>query len=294
MKNVSVSEGVFSPLFDTAFDEADALIAEQIEARRDNGRDLRPLIIGFSGPQGSGKSSTAQRLAARLENGGLAVAVRSLDDFYLRREDRAVLGNTEHPLLTTRGVPGTHDLALLDDIIARLTQAGQDSLTALPSFDKTIDDRAPKAHWPVFRGRPDIILLEGWCIGARPQPAHALRGSVNALEEVEDVDGVWRNYVNDQLADGYARLHRRLDFTVMLRAPSFECVYGWRAEQEAKLARSDGSNAPMTKEQLGRFIAHYERLTRWLMEDAPADLVIDIASDRKPLRWHIRNKINGL
>jgi D-glycerate 3-kinase len=72
----------------------------------------------------------------------------------------------------------------------------------------------------------------------------------------------------------------------MLRAPSFDCVAEWRAQQEAGLDRTaPGAAPPMDSAALTRFVAHYERLTRWMIADAPADLVCDIAEDRTPLRY---------
>lgn len=246
----------------------------------------RTVIIGLCGPQGSGKSSTSQRLAARLQRLGLKAVACSLDDFYLTAARRRELAKEVHPLLATRGVPGTHDLALLNETLARLSNAGEQSTTAISVFDKTTDERAPAARWFRFQGRPDAIILEGWCIGARPQPSDALISPVNVLEEMEDSNGSWRRYVNNQLAESYAELFARLDYRLFLSPPSFESVFVWRAEQEAKLERRlTRSRTPMSERELRRFIAHYERLSRWLMVDEPADLIVQIGEDRTPLTW---------
>lgn len=270
-----------------AFTQADALLAAEIA---DLHRRLdRTIIIGLCGPQGSGKSSTAARLVARLGLLGLTAVSRSLDDFYLTKSERRILCKEVHPLLETRGVPGTHDLKLLRDTLRQLASVAQTDELALPTFDKTRDDRAPVEDWPVFCGRADIIILEGWCVGARPQPPECLHRPINMLEEQEDPDAVWRAFVNEQLADDYAALFADLDLSILLKAPSFDCIFGWRAEQEAKLTRpEDGSRPAMTEGELRRFIAHYERVTRWLMEDEPADLVVEIGADRKPLNWFRR------
>jgi D-glycerate 3-kinase len=141
----------------------------------------------------------------------------------------------------------------------------------------------------MFHGRADAIILEGWCVGARPQPPQDLATPINALEATEDPHGLWRTFVNNQLDGSYAALFARLDFDVMLKAPSFACVFDWRREQETKLERpTNGSRPPMSDDELRRFIAHYERVTRWLMADQPADLVIDIGQDRTPLSWRRR------
>ena len=71
-----------------------------------------PLVLGICGAQGSGKSTLAEALAERLERDGLACAVLSLDDLYLTRAERERLARGVHPLLATRGPPGTHDTSL--------------------------------------------------------------------------------------------------------------------------------------------------------------------------------------
>ena len=245
----------------------------------------RPVLIGLCGPQGSGKSFTAARLVERLQALGCHAVTRSLDDFYLTRVERLERARAVHPLFATRGVPGTHDLPLLEATLDRLTDAGSDTLVPLPSFDKTIDDRAPVPTWPSFCGRPDAIILEGWCVGARPQPDAILARPVNDLERLEDADASWRFEINRQLGGPYAALFHRLDRTYLIKAPSFDVVFQWRAEQEEKLQRpADGLKPPMSGPALRRFIAHYERLTRWLAEDEPADLVLETGVDRRPLR----------
>lgn len=246
----------------------------------------RPVTIGLSGSQGSGKSTTAARLAKRITQKGLSVAVCSLDDFYLTRAEREALSRHVHPLLATRGVPGTHDVALIEETIAALVTACKTSITALPSFDKAADERQAPEDWQRHQGSTDVVLLEGWCIGARPQRDDALADPINELEKNEDSDGRWRQYVNSQLAADYARLFNSFDLKLMLRAPSFACVHGWRKEQELGLRRDGSSARPaMDDAALARFIAHYERLTEWLLKDEPADLIADLDATRVPTQW---------
>lgn len=270
----------------TAFLLGDTLFAAAMEAIY--AARGRPVLVGLCGAQGSGKSTTAQRLAARLADAGRRVAVCSLDDFYLTRIERAGLAQAVHPLLATRGVPGTHDLDLMNATLDALLSATADRSLRLPLFDKAADDRADPARWPVQQGPVEMVLLEGWCIGAGPQARDALDQPVNRLEEEEDAAGVWRGFVNDQLAGPYAQLFARLDLRLMLRAPDFACVQGWRAEQEAGLSRAaQGARAPMTPTELARFIAHYERITRQLLADPPADLIAELDQQRAPMSWRI-------
>ena len=276
--------GLFEPEpgQESAFDAADALVVDELLAC--GVRLGRPVVVGLCGAQGSGKSTMSARLARRLDAAGSPSAVLSLDDFYLTRAERATLGRTVHPLLETRGVPGTHDLALARSTIASL--AGQQAMVAAPRFDKALDDRAAPATWQTYQAPVSVVILEGWCVGARPIPDEDLLQPINALERDEDADGTWRRHVNAALQDDYRTLFNLLDLRVLLRAPDFACVHGWRLEQEMGLARMDSQSMPvMDAPAVARFIAHYERLTRWIIADEPADLVIEIGPDRTPFAW---------
>lgn len=243
-----------------------------------------PMILGVSGAQGAGKSTLTALLATVLtENFGLKVTGFSLDDLYLTYAERNHLAQTIHPLLITRGVPGTHDVALGVRTLEALKGTHPGDETPIPAFDKARNDRRPQREWPVWRGPVDIILFEGWCLGARPQAEEALREPVNDLERHEDPDECWRRYVNAQLAGSYQRLFALLDRLILLKVPNMECVFRWRLEQERKLAERYRSHSGqplrfMDEAELKRFIQHYERLTRWMLEEMPerADVVIHL------------------
>ena len=239
----------------------------------------RPLIVGVNGAQGSGKTTLCRFLEAlMLEHNQRAVTL-SLDDLYLTRAERQAMARDEHHLFATRGVPGTHDVALGAAILDKLL-AGQ-SATA-PRFGKAANDRATDTRVlePV-----EVILFEGWCVGAVPQPAGALRDPINRLEAEEDPDGRWRREVNRRLATDYAELFGRIDLLVMLEVENFEAVRANRLLQEQKLARANpGGTAVMDEAALGRFVMHYERLTRWMLEEMPtrANIVVEIGPDQRP------------
>lgn len=254
-----------------------ALIGEQRRRLR------RTVVIGLCGAQGSGKSSTAGRLAQALATDGCSMAVVSLDDIYYPKQTRAALARRIHPLLRTRGVPGTHDVPLGLEVIANLMSAAPDGATMLPRFDKALDDRLPEAQWETQAGRPDVVLFEGWCVGAVAQPEEALQQPVNDLERLEDGEGTWRRYVNQRLQGDYQSLFALLDFVFFLEAPSFEQVFAWRKEQESHLAARAPGARIMNDSELTRFIAHYERITRQLLAEPQADVVIELARDRTPL-----------
>jgi D-glycerate 3-kinase len=243
------------------------------------------FVVGICGPQGSGKSTAALVIRRLLEQRGLSVATLSLDDLYLPIEAREALARDVHPLLRTRGVPGTHDVALGLAVLDGLAGEGP---TAIPRFDKAADTRAPSETWPVVQGPVDIVLFEGWCVGARPQSAEALRDPVNALERERDPDGAWRGHVNAALAGPYRPLFARLDLLVQFVAPDFETVLAWRQEQERKLRgrlakAGEGAARTMDDATVAAFVQHYERLSRHIAGEMPAraDLVIRLDGDRR-------------
>jgi len=243
--------------------------------------DKRPLLVGINGAQGSGKTTLCRFLETLLIEHNLRTVTLSLDDLYLPRVERIALAADLHPLLATRGVPGTHGVALgeaiLDDLLAGRT-------AALPRFDKAADDRAAMRR--MVEPPIDVVLFEGWCVGAVPQTAEALIEPVNSLERDEDPDGAWRREVNRRLATDYAELFSRIDLLVMIKVESFEAARANRKLQESKLAASHrGGAAIMDDAALDRFLMHYERLTRWMLEEMPGrgDVVIRIGRDQRPL-----------
>ena len=246
-------------------------------------REGAPLLVGLCGAQGSGKSTLAAEVAAGLDGRGVRAAVLSLDDLYLDRAARAALAERQHPLLLTRGPPGTHDVDLGLAILDRFRRGGA---LLLPRFDKAMDAPRPREAWESVAPGLEVLLFEGWCVGARPQTAHALEPPINALERTRDPDGGWRGFVNGALAGPYQRLFAGLDSLVMLAAPGFEVVPGWRAEQERALATAGpGAGGLMSTDELAVFVQHFERLTRHMLAETPAraDLVLRLDERRNVL-----------
>ena len=240
-----------------------------------------PFLLGINGAQGTGKTTLAAYLALSLgEKGNRTVATLSIDDFYLTKAERQQLAETVHPLLTTRGVPGTHDLPMLRDCLARLRELGPGEQHRLPRFDKAVDDRADEASWPTISGPVDLVILEGWCVGSVAEPEAALEEPVNQLEADRDADGQWRRYVNERLRTDYADVFAGLDALVFLQAPGFEAVLRWRIEQERKLAVTAGANTAgvMNETQVKAFIRYFERISLHHLEvvRSNADIVLEL------------------
>ncbi|MFT5335421.1 MAG: D-glycerate 3-kinase [Halioglobus sp.] len=231
----------------------------------------RTLLVAVNGSQGSGKSTLCAYLEMAISTKyGLSVSTLSLDDFYQTRQQRLKLSEGIHPLLATRGVPGTHDMALLSETIDALLDVGPAESVPVPRFDKSSDDRSlepERVDLPV-----NIVLLEGWCLGARPQSWEALVEPVNTLEEIEDPDGVWRTHINAVLERDFLPLYDRVDRWVMLQAPGFDSVYQWRLEQEHKLAQAWSAASGkriMSDEQVERFVEFFRRITQTCLAELP-------------------------
>lgn len=235
--------------------------------------DDRTQVIGINGAQGSGKTTFSTLLQLVLEEGfGLRVVAISIDDIYLSRQERDKLAHTVHPLFATRGVPGTHDVNLGIRVIDSLISASPTQKTPIPRFDKSTDNPFPTSQWDVFVGRPDVILFDGWIVGAEEQPIADLVAPVNDLEKEKDAAAVWRTYVNIQLGTVYKELFSKLDLLVMLQVPSFEKSREWRLLQEKKLRiKSEGRKnlRIMSDEEVDEFVKYYERLTRWMLKSLP-------------------------
>ena len=241
-----------------------------------------PFVLGISGLQGSGKSTLAAGLVAAARARGWDAVSLSLDDVYLTRAEREALATDVHPLLRIRGVPGTHDLALLASTLDGLGVASPDAPVRLPRFDKGRDDRQEPSSWPSVIHPPRLVVFEGWCLGVEPAAnTSELVEPINALERVEDAGGRWRRWVDARLVD-YLPIWGRIDALVLLQAPSWDIVATWRDEAEEPLRRR-GDPAAMDRAALSRFLQHYERISRRALEtmQRKADMVLRLDEQRR-------------
>ena len=240
----------------------------------------RPPLVAVVGAQGSGKTTLARAAAERF-----GAAQISIDDVYLTRAEREVMGRDVHPLFVHRGPPGTHDLDLLQGLIDRLSAADPGDETLIPDFDKRGDDRWPVERWRGFRGRPSAILIDAWCLGCVAEDEAALAEPVNDLERERDPDGRWRRAVNEFVAGPYAAFAARFDAVLFLQAPGFEVVLDWRCQQEADLLGVAPDDLPQDeRRRLAGFIQYFERITRRMLTGGVcADVTVRLDRNRQPL-----------
>ena len=244
-------------------------------------KDRKIKIIGLSGGQGAGKSTITGVLKLILKKKyGLNLCVFSIDDFYKTKAERIKMSKNIHSLFLTRGVPGTHDLSLLNNTIRKLKQK-KFKTVSIPKFDKSIDDRLPKNKWQKVRQRPDIVIFEGWCVGAIPQKNKSLVNPINVLEKKSDKKRIWRNYVNKELKTSYNNIFKLIDKYIFLKVPSFKYVYKWRLLQEKKLISSSKRKKIMDNKQIKNFIMFHERITKNMIRNFTNKAHITVNIDNK-------------
>ena len=248
----------------------------------------KPYIICFTGGQGSGKTTLSFFIQKVLTDYCNRSAMGfSIDDIYKSQEERKKLADEIHPLCYVRGVPGTHDISMGLELINSLSLAEKDTETKIPTFCKPKDNHYPESEWPVYKGKPDFLFFDAWCGGAKPLPEANWLPPFNALEEEEDPQGVWSKWSNKELSKGYQDLFSLFDLLLMIKVPGMDFVYESRWIQEQTLSKTITDPALqskiMTKDQVYRFVMHYERLTHYILEELPgfSDIVLSRDGDFK-------------
>ena len=232
----------------------------------------KPYIVGLAGGQGTGKTTISSIITIILRKYfKLNVFKISIDDFYKTRKERFFLSKKVHPALMTRGVPGTHDTKIMLKFFKKAKSKNFRSLK-LPKFNKAIDDRFKKKSWYSINKRPDVIIFEGWCVGARAEKNSTLKKTVNSLKKKDDIKLIWRKFVNQQLKLKYKKLYAQLDCLLFLKANNFSLLQQWRLKQEKKLwLKNKGSknNKIMNKKDVINFMQTYQRVTQNMLKYAP-------------------------
>ena len=228
----------------------------------------KTLFLGFSGGQGSGKTTVVKILKIILKKFfKRKIHISSIDDFYKTLQARNEMSHTTHSLFKIRGVPGTHDINLVKKLFS-LIKKKKFKKTKLPKFDKSIDDRLKKKYWFNIKEKPEIVILEGWCVGAQPQSNFLIKKPINILEKYEDQDLTWRKKVNEKLKKEYKKLFAMIDFNIFMKVPNFNMVFKWRLLQENKLRkRFQFKKKIMPYNEIKRFIMFYQRITLQMIKD---------------------------
>ena len=234
----------------------------------------------IAGSQGIGKSTLMHILENNLKIFyNKEILSLSLDDYYLTKKQRTTLSKKIHPLLITRGVPGTHDIKKLLKHVRCFDRSIYP--INIPIFDKINDDRSTKLK--KIKSKADILILEGWCCASPALSPSFLKKNINQIEKMLDKDLIWRNYYNHQLENQYAKLFKLFDKVIYLKAPSFSHIQNWRLKQEKMMVTRNNDFGAMDKNQIFEFIQHYEKITKWMMQVLPskANLTINVDKNQK-------------
>lgn len=244
-------------------------------------KDFKTKIIGLSGGQGAGKSTITGILKLILKKKyGLNICVFSIDDFYKTKNERLRMSKKKHPLFITRGVPGTHDIKLLNQTIRKLKQK-KFRTVLIPKFDKSKDDRYRKNKWQKIKTKPDIIIFEGWCVGTTHQNNNELKRPINLIEKKYDENLKWRKTVNNLIKKRYKNIFNKIDKLVFLKVPHFNYIIKWRWLQEQKMKLTTKSKKTMSKTEVKEFIMFYERLTKHMIKNYSKISDLTIFLDKK-------------
>ena len=241
-------------------------------------KEKKTKVIGLAGGQGTGKSTISNILKIILkELYNLETIIFSIDDFYKTLEERKKMSKKVSKLFLTRGVPGTHDINMLFRCIKNLKIDKFKNMN-IPRFDKSIDDRSKKINWLKVKKKPNIVIFEGWCVGAKAQKNKDLNLPINKLEKQRDNKKIWRKKVNSELKKSYRKIFKLIDKLIFLKVPNFKFVLKWRLLQEKKLRITSKGNKTMSDEQIRDFIMFYERITKHMLKTLPkkADVTINI------------------
>ena len=248
----------------------------------------KTLFLGLSGGQGSGKTTVTGILKIILKKYfKRKIHTSSIDDFYKTLEERDKISNTIHPLFKTRGVPGTHDTNLINKFFDFIKKKKFKKFK-LPKFDKSIDDRLNEKYWFNVKERPEIVIFEGWCVGAKPQLNSLLKKPINILEKYEDEDLIWRKHANEKIKREYKKIFAMIDNFIFMKISNFNMVFKWRLLQERKLKKgSHTTKKIMSYDKIKRFVMFYQRVTLQMFKDMPKVASVVLTLNNK----HQINKI---
>ena len=246
----------------------------------------KPYFVGLAGGQGTGKTTTSSLIKIILSKYfKLDVFRISIDDFYKTRKERISLSKRIHPMLMTRGVPGTHDINMMLNFFKK-SKSKKFKRLKLPIFNKAIDDRFSKKHWYDLKKKPDVIIFEGWCVGAKSEKNNTLKKTINSMEKTKDQKQIWRKYVNDQLKSKYKKLYSQLNCLIYLKAKDFSLLQKWRLKQERKLwvkSKKNLNTKIMSKDNVLTFMQTYQRVTQNMFKYTPkyASVIINLNSNHQ-------------
>lgn len=249
----------------------------------------KKVIVGFSGPQGSGKTFNCTEISSQLNKMGHKTFQFSMDDFYLTFEEQNELQKQfpEDWMLNGRGLPGTHDLKLLHSCMEGIRKG---DTVDIPKYDKSQNggkgDRM--GYVSVDFSAIEIVIFEGWFNGYVHIPSEEKllekwKPISSRFEQVK-IEDILR--LNHNLSK-YYEIWELFDCFICVKTDDINNVYKWREQQEHDLISKKGSG--MTDKQVKQFVdrympmywMYYQRLELMQNMVPSKEIVIDIARNVK-------------
>lgn len=241
----------------------------------------RPLIQGILGGQGTGKTTLTRILTEILHHFDLQVCALSIDDLYKTYAERQQLQQFD-PRFRWRGPPGTHDVELGLKTLQQLRQAKYP--VAVPRFDKSLHCGAGDRTEPELISGADVILFEGWFVGARPVNPQAFATAPPPI--TTDADRDFACEVNRRLQD-YLPLWKQIDRLLVLYPSDYRLSQQWRRQAEQQMVASGKSG--MSDAEIDQFVTYFWQalhpdlfIQPLLTDTEHVDLVIEIAPNHQP------------
>ncbi|MBD2578053.1 glycerate kinase [Oscillatoria sp. FACHB-1406] len=239
----------------------------------------QPLILGILGVQGTGKSTLAGILSFILAQLGYPTLNLSLDDLYKTYAERQQL-QQQDPRLIWRGPPGTHDVQLGIELLDRIHR--REFPLSLPRFDKSLHNGVGDRIAPETAATAEILLFEGWFVGAQPIDDKAFENPPAPIVTAGDRD--FARTCNQRLA-AYLPLWQRCDRLLVLYPLDYRWSLDWRKEAEQKMKAS--GKAGMSDAEIEQFVRYFWRslhpelfVTPLLQKPVSVDFAIAVNRDR--------------
>ena len=241
-------------------------------------QQTQPLIQGFLGGQGTGKTTLTAILTLILSHLGYQTVSLSLDDLYLTYADRQLL-QSQDPRLARRGPPGTHDLKLGLQVLTQLKQNNQ--TVDIPRFDKSLWNGAGDRTQSEAILTADIVLFEGWFVGARPVNSALFKTAPAPI--LTELDRAFAQDMNARLRD-YLPLWQQIDRLIVLYVSDYQLSKQWRKQAEHQMIAQ--GKPGMSDAEIDEFVEYFWRSLHPKLFITPliqaCDLVIEINSDHSP------------
>ena len=245
---------------------------------------INPVIIGFSGLPGSGKSTLGFWIDSVARDLNLQIKVISLDDFYLpgKEMDIAMNGN---PWNVPRGLPGSHSLDLLNNSLDTFLKTG---FLRYPTFDKSLrNGKGDRSGWSELKTK--VLILEGWFVGCEPvsnliELDYFNEDEFNLCLSKDEKD--FRYSVQKSLIK-YSQIWKKFNKIWHLKSSKFNNTILWKTQQEEEMIKCKGSG--LKDEELKNFIRMIQSsIPQQSFSCIESDTTIEINQKRRIINFYTK------